>query len=95
MTHDETEKALHQVRPGAKWSMRDGNITLWEGPGVQPTEVELEAGLVALAALEYRDKRRDAYPPIGDQLDALFAGGTDLADMKILLQSVKDRFPKP
>ncbi len=59
----------------------------------------------AAASGDYRQARRAAYPPVGDQLDALGkclahmkAIGTDIgpdaAALALQLQSVKDRFPK-
>ena len=41
--------------------------------------------------VDYRDKRREAYPPIGDQLDKIYHHGIDAwkADIKM----IKDQFP--
>ena len=41
-----------------------------------------------------QDIRRNAYPPIGDQLDALFHAGIFPAEMAAKLAEVKARFPK-
>jgi hypothetical protein len=49
---------------------------------------------VELAATEYRRQRAAEYPPIGDQLDALFKAGAFPADMAATLQAVKDKYPK-
>lgn len=43
----------------------------------------------------YAEKRRAEYPPITDQLDALFKGGQAAADMKAAIESVKAKYPKP
>jgi len=43
----------------------------------------------------HKVKRADAYPPIGDQLDALWKGGTALEEMKAMVMAVKDKYPKP
>lgn len=43
----------------------------------------------------YDIKRQRAYPSIGDQLDALWKGGQDQADMKVIVDQVKIDFPKP
>tara|TARA_R110002126_G_scaffold57859_3_gene153125 strand:- start:1592 stop:1843 length:252 start_codon:yes stop_codon:yes gene_type:complete len=48
----------------------------------------------ALAKTEYQRDRAAAYPPIGDQLDALFKAGVFPADMAAALQAVKDKYPK-
>ena len=49
----------------------------------------------ALAAVAYKDVRREAYPEIGDQLDALWKGGDAQAAMKVLVDKVKSDNPKP
>ena len=49
----------------------------------------------ALAAVAYKQVRRVAYPPIGDQLDALWKGGDGQAAMKVLVDKVKSDNPKP
>lgn len=48
----------------------------------------------AFAALSYKEKRAGEYPPIGDQLDALFHAGVFPADMAAMIQAVKDKYPK-
>jgi hypothetical protein len=50
-----------------------------------------EATLIATA---YVQKRVDAYPDIGDQLDALWKGGDDQAAMKVIINKVKSDYPK-
>jgi hypothetical protein len=42
----------------------------------------------------YKDQRAAEYPPIGDQLDALFHAGVFPADMAAVIQAVKDKYPK-
>lgn len=39
--------------------------------------------------------RKDSYPPIGDQLDALWKGGDAAAEMLAKVQAVKAKYPKP
>jgi len=46
-------------------------------------------------ALSYQGKRALEYPPIGDQLDALWKGGTAATDMLAKVQAVKAKYPKP
>lgn len=43
----------------------------------------------------YQRQRAAAYPPIGDQLDALWKGGEDAAAMLAQVQAVKLKYPKP
>ncbi len=45
--------------------------------------------------LTYADKRRFEYPPIGDQLDALWKGGAAQEEMAQRVKAVKDKYPKP
>lgn len=46
---------------------------------------------------DYYAKRRDAYPPIGEQIGAIFKGAdsTDFQTMQLAIQAVKDKYPKP
>ncbi len=44
---------------------------------------------------EYRIQRRAAYPPIGDQLDAMWKGGEESAAMLDAIMAIKTQFPKP
>lgn len=44
---------------------------------------------------DYRAQRAAAYPPIGDQLDALWKGGDAAAEMLAQVQAVKAAYPKP
>ena len=43
---------------------------------------------------QYQYDRREEYPSIGDQLDALFHAGVFPADMAATIQAVKDKYPK-
>ena len=43
----------------------------------------------------YKAFRIDEYPPIGDQLDALWKGGEAAAEMLAKVQAVKAKYPKP
>jgi hypothetical protein len=42
----------------------------------------------------YKLNRKDEYPSIGDQLDALFHAGVFPEDMAAQIQAVKDKYPK-
>jgi len=63
----------------------------------KPTQSEVDVELARLvtlsASLEYREARQ--YPPIGDQLDALFHAGVFPQEMADKIQAVKDAHPKP
>lgn len=43
---------------------------------------------------DYRDLRKADYPPIAEQLDALWKGGDALEEMRVRVLEVKQRFPK-
>lgn len=44
---------------------------------------------------EHQRQRATEYPPIGDQLDALWKGGDAYAAMLAQVQAVKSKYPKP
>ena len=43
----------------------------------------------------YQELRRAEYPPIGDQLDAMWKGGVDETAMLSIIMAVKTKYPKP
>lgn len=61
------------------------------------TAAEYEALMAAQreAELTYADRRRAEYPPIGDQLDAIWKGGAAMDDMRATVMAIKARYPKP
>lgn len=44
---------------------------------------------------DYSELRRAEYPPVGEQLDALWKGGVALEEMARKVAAVKEKFPKP
>lgn len=42
----------------------------------------------------YIEKRQGEYPPIGDQLDALWKGGEAATEMLAKVQAIKAKYPK-
>jgi len=46
------------------------------------------------AAQPYGIKRQVVYPPMADQLDAIWKGGEAQADMKVMIDKVKSDIPK-
>jgi len=72
---------------------KNGVVELvWKSDQPQPTEAECEAAKAEYDNLQYQRDRK--YPPIGDQLDALFHAGVFPSDMAAQLQAVKDKYPK-
>ena len=65
--------------------------------GVLAVEGEPPVGLQPFPepAPTYSELRRKAYPYIGDQLDAIWKGGTDMAAMQAAVAAVKLAYPKP
>ncbi len=55
---------------------------------------EVEAVQAEYEAKEYQRNRAKEYPPIGDQLDALWKGGEAAAEMLAKVQEVKNKYPK-
>ena len=75
-----------------------------EAPGVLRTQVQLACCEVAECEKTGREVqitqdaiklRRAEYPPIEDQLDALWKGGEDAQAMRSRVLAVKEKFPKP
>ena len=44
---------------------------------------------------DYYAKRRTEYPPLSDQLDAMWKGGDALSNMLQKINAVKSKYPKP
>ncbi len=62
----------------------DGNEVAYDKAAVQ----------AYVDAHAYITKRAAEYPPIGDQLDALWKGGAEAEAMLAKVQAVKQKFPK-
>ena len=94
--------ALVSLRPGSAWSMTGDEYSgiNWMDPENScPSEEELQAEVIRLQAeydtKYYQIQRANAYPDIGDQLDALFHAGVFPPEMAEQIQAVKDQYPKP
>ena len=69
---------------GDKAVDKDGNEVAYDKDAVQ----------AYVDAHAYIAKRAAEYPPIGDQLDALWKGGAEAEAMLAKVQAVKQKFPK-
>ena len=93
-------KAILSLRPNAKFYPASNltDITWVDTEQTQPTEAEINAEVARLQAkheaTEYQRQRASEYPPIGDQLDALWKGGDAAAEMLAKVQAVKSKYPK-
>ena len=90
--------AIQSLRPNAEFSIK-GNTIIWHDTNqTQPTDAEIETEITRLKT-EYNNalyarNRKEEYPDIGDQLDALFHAGVFPTDMAAKIQAVKDKYPK-
>ena len=91
-------QAITSLRPGAQWVLRGNDLEWLDTEQTQPTEAEIQAEIARLQAeydaQAYARSRAPEYPPIGDQLDALFKAGVFPAEMAAAIQAVKDKYPK-
>ena len=71
---------------------KDGNQVTLDQTKIDAERVKLDA---EWDATKYRDQRKEEYPEIGDQLDALYHAGAFPADMAAKIKAVKDKYPKP
>jgi len=71
--------------------IRGDNAFDADGNPVAYDEAVVQAYIDANA---YIAKRQAEYPPIGDQLDALWKGGDAAAEMLAKVQAVKTKYPK-
>ena len=92
-------KACINLRPEAGVSI-DENGVHWHNIDQSeiPSETEIEKEAARLKAEfdagAYRRKRAAEYPPIGDQLDALWKGGAAAEEMLAAVMAVKAKYPK-
>jgi len=96
-----TDQAIRNTHPTVAKIVYNDPIEAFDA---SENPVTLDMGLVAteIAVLEaaeykvaYRELRRVAYPPVGDQLDAIWKGGQEQAAMKAAIDKVKADYPKP
>jgi hypothetical protein len=84
-------KAIYKLYPQV--------VTIDDGTGAfdaQGNSVEIDLALVNAwnDPEEYKYKRAEEYPAIGDQLDALWKGGEAATVMLAQVQAVKAKYPK-
>jgi hypothetical protein len=57
-------------------------------------EIDMDAVNAWVDPNAYKSKRASEYPPIGDQLDALWKGGNAATEMLAIVQAIKAKYPK-
>jgi len=93
-------KAILAINPKAEFtvSAEDVKQIVWNENTTPISEKDILAKQKELQAeydaKEYQRKRVNEYPPIGDQLDALYHGGVFPKEMADLIKSVKEKYPK-
>ena len=83
-------EAIYKTHP-AVVTIRGDDAFDANGNPVAYDEAVVQAYIDANA---YKAKRVAEYPPIGDQLDALWKGGDAAAEMLAKVQAVKAKYPK-
>lgn len=61
---------------------------------ISQKQADEEAYAQEIAQNGYKERRRAEYPPIGDQLDAIWKGGEDMESMRRQVMAVKEKHPK-
>jgi len=84
------QDAIYATHPDIK-SIHGEDAFDGEGNAVS---YDLAVAQAYLDANSYKAKRSAEYPPIGDQLDALWKGGDAAAEMLAKVQAVKTKYPK-
>ena len=83
------------------FSVQSGDYSsIWWNPDnteTKPTEAEILAEITRLEGLwstqeEAKQKRKEEYPSIVDQLDKIYHGGVDA--WKVDIKAIKDKYPK-
>jgi len=90
MINKDKMDAIYKLNPSI---IRTVGETAYDADGneVAYDKVAVQAYVDAHA---YIAKRASEYPSIGDQLDALWKGGNDAAEMLAKVQAVKVKYPK-
>jgi hypothetical protein len=73
--------------------MINGSTGAFDAEG-NKVEIDMAAVNAWVDPNAYKQQRAAEYPPIGDQLDALWKGGDAAAEMLVKVQAVKAKYPK-
>jgi hypothetical protein len=97
-TYDAEWQEAREIAPAqveGKWTQRWAIVEKYSAAEKAIKQAEKAARQAELARTEYQRNRAAEYPPIGDQLDALWKGGEAAAAMLAQVQAVKTKYPKP
>jgi hypothetical protein len=98
-SHDNDDYVIAELAEGEHFDFNYNYVINEEGFATKGDLKEIDLEEVArveaeIAATKYKRQRASEYPPIGDQLDALFHAGAFTPEMTSLIQAVKDKYPK-
>lgn len=82
--------AIYKLNPSVVYTV--GDVAYDANDNI--VEYDKDAVQAYVDAHAYIAKRQAEYPPIGDQLDALWKGGEAAAEMLAKVQAVKNKYPK-
>ena len=92
-------EAVLSINPKSGFSISETyESLLWHSEDIdKPTKSEFDKALAKIKSdWEAKQYQRDRiYPPIGDQLDALYHAGVFPKEMSDKLKAVKEAHPKP
>lgn len=94
-------QAIKNLKPNSEWVLNGDsyNDLQWLSADTKPTKKQIDAEIkkieTSIKLNEYKQKRQQEYPSIGDQLDSLFKAGVFPEEMAAQIQTVKDKYPKP
>jgi len=95
--NDKWRKAILSLRPKAKWSAVDQELTWLDSSQTEPTATEIANEIKRLEDVatseEYKRKRAAEYPSWQDQLDKIYHSGVNA--WKADIKAIKDKYPKP
>lgn len=91
MKHRDIVMCIEYLVPSAKFELVDNNI-VWQDERPQPTEDQIKNEFKRISAWELRKQN---YPSIGDQLDALYRLGIFPEEISSKIKEVKEKYPLP
>jgi|1_EtaG_2_1085319.scaffolds.fasta_scaffold06315_4 hypothetical protein len=92
-------QAIQNLRPDAKWILREDDLEWLDKDQTEPTAEEITAEVTRLdneaIANKYKGLRAAEYPPMPDYLDGIVKGDQAQIDKYIAdCQAVKTKYPK-